>query len=66
MNYTQKQVSISVNNVKIKTMELVSSCCGVSGFEYEDYGICPLCKEHCDFIDLDDDEWRLIDYSYLE
>ena len=36
--------------------ELVSSCCSVSGFEYEDYGICPECKEHCEFIVLGEDE----------
>lgn len=38
--------------------DLVSSCCGASGIEYEDYGICPDCKEHCDFViegdDIDD------------
>jgi len=37
-------------------MELVSSCCGASGFEFEDYGICPDCREHCDFVDLEDEE----------
>ena len=34
-------------------MELVSNCCSSGAQGYEDYGICPDCKEHCDFIDLD-------------
>jgi len=36
--------------------ELVSSCCGASDIRYEDYGICPDCKEHCDFIDLNEEQ----------
>ena len=28
---------------------LVSNCCGASDIRFEDYGICPDCKEHCDF-----------------
>ena len=36
-------------------MEIVSSCCSANAQGYEDYGICPQCKEHCDFIDLDED-----------
>ena len=30
-----------------KIMKL-STCCGAET-EYEDYGICPECLEHCDF-----------------
>jgi hypothetical protein len=37
-------------------MSKVSSCCGASGFEFEDYGICPDCKEHCDFEEEEDDD----------
>ncbi len=29
---------------------LVSECCGASTF-YTDYGLCPQCNEHCDFIE---------------
>ena len=36
--------------------ELVSSCCGVGGIGYEDAGVCPECKEHCEFIVLGEDE----------
>lgn len=27
----------------------VSNCCGAYHPYIEDYGICPQCKEHCDF-----------------
>jgi len=37
-------------------MTKVSDCCGAANFEAEDYGICPACKEHCDFIYEGDDE----------
>jgi len=29
-----------------------SDCCGASCEGYEDIGICPACKEHCEFIDV--------------
>lgn len=35
--------------------QVVSNCCGGSDSRFEDYGICPQCKEHCDFIELTDD-----------
>ena len=35
---------------------LYSECCGAEGGDYEDVGICPDCKEHCDFIEDDEDE----------
>lgn len=47
-NYTQQQVKI--NN-------MISNCCGASDMRYEDYGICPDCKEHCEFINEDEDEY---------
>tara|TARA_R110002020_G_scaffold104061_1_gene243675 strand:+ start:262 stop:423 length:162 start_codon:yes stop_codon:yes gene_type:complete len=31
--------------------ELWSTCCGAAAGEYEDVGICPDCKEHCDWDD---------------
>lgn len=34
----------------------VSECCGVEAGEYLDYGLCPECKEHCDFVDDDEEE----------
>jgi len=35
--------------------EVFSSCCGVSTIE-TDMGICPDCKEHCDFESLTDED----------
>jgi hypothetical protein len=32
-----------------------SNCCGV-WTNMEEYGICPECLEHCEFIDEDEDE----------
>ena len=34
--------------------ELYSGCCGAEAGEYEDVGICPQCKEHCDWESEDD------------
>lgn len=36
----------------------VSDCCSAPATELysEDLGICPECKEHCEFVDPDDDE----------
>jgi hypothetical protein len=28
-----------------------SRCCGAEAGDFEDVGICPECKEHCDWID---------------
>jgi hypothetical protein len=35
---------------------LISDCCGASANGNEDYGICPDCKEHCEFYDDDNEE----------
>ena len=33
-------------------MERVSECCGAAAVEQsEDLGICPECKEHCEYVD---------------
>jgi hypothetical protein len=29
----------------------VSDCCGAANIDFEDYGICPDCREHCEFIE---------------
>ena len=29
---------------------LISECCQVSGGDYEDFGICPACKDFCLYI----------------
>ena len=34
--------------------DLGSDCCGAYDIEYEDYGICPECREHCEFVVLGD------------
>jgi hypothetical protein len=36
----------------------VSTCCGAEATDplMLDYGICPDCKEHCDFEDYDSDD----------
>lgn len=35
---------------------LISDCCGEPANGNEDYGICSSCKEHCDWINDEDDE----------
>jgi hypothetical protein len=30
---------------------LVSNCCGAPSYGGEDYGICPECHDHCEFVD---------------
>lgn len=35
---------------------MTSNCCGAEAGEYLDIGICPDCKEHCDFEEEEDDE----------
>ena len=40
-------------------MSKISSCCGEPAGEYEDVGICPLCKEHCDWECEHEWEFRL-------
>lgn len=37
-------------------MSMVSNCCFASGDEFVDYGLCPECREHCDFIDDEEEE----------
>lgn len=39
----------------------ISDCCGVPAYSNgdsstEDYGICPDCKEHCEYVEEDDGE----------
>jgi hypothetical protein len=34
---------------------MISECCGAST-DMSEYGLCPECLEHCDFIDEDEDE----------
>lgn len=36
-------------------MGMISDCCGAYT-EYEEYGLCPECMEHCDFVDDEEDE----------
>ena len=33
----------------------VSECCGAYHEMAEDYGICPDCKEHCEFVEEDEE-----------
>lgn len=45
----------------------VSDCCGVPAYsngdsDTEDIGICPECKEHCEYIDDGEDEEHKEDY----
>lgn len=37
-------------------MDIVSDCCNAAPWGEEEMGICGSCKEHCDFIDLDEEE----------
>ena len=32
-------------------MTLISDCCGMPAGEFFDVGICPDCREHCEWID---------------
>ena len=36
-------------------MKLISDCCGAEATDpmMEDYGICPECKDHCEYEDYD-------------
>jgi DnaJ-class molecular chaperone len=37
-------------------MAIVSDCCSAAGDGlFEDHGICPKCKEHCEYVEDDDD-----------
>jgi hypothetical protein len=37
-------------------MSLVSDCCGYPEIgNSSDYGICPECKEHCEYVDEEED-----------
>jgi hypothetical protein len=36
-------------------MSMVSDCCGAYT-DMTEYGLCPDCLEHCEFIDEDEDE----------
>lgn len=45
-----------INQTKLNKME-VSECCGAPAVGASaDIGICVECKEHCEYVDLDDDE----------
>ena len=35
---------------KYNTTGKLSNCCGEDAGQYEDQGICPSCKEHCDWV----------------
>lgn len=42
----------------------ISDCCGVPAYsngdgDTEDIGICPECKEHCEYIDDEDEDNQL-------
>ncbi len=62
MGYRDDQLNDFLENGKrcdsidLDNEPLVSNCCGATGFEYEDMGICPECLEHCEFIVLGSDE----------
>ena len=35
---------------------MVSDCCGVEAGEFLDIEVCPVCREHCEWVDTDDEE----------
>ena len=35
---------------------IVSDCCGAEAGEFCDYGICPDCREPCEWLDTDEEE----------
>lgn len=43
-------------NQRKYSVETVTDCCSAPPFlESEDMGICPECKEHCEYIETEDD-----------
>lgn len=36
----------------------ISTCCQVET-ELTEFGICPECQEHCDFVDYDSDDFEI-------
>jgi hypothetical protein len=44
--------------IKTQFKMKISDCCGaeMTDINIEDYGICPDCKDHCEFIDYDSDD----------
>ena len=34
----------------------ISDCCGAEAGEFLDIGICPCCRENCEFIEDEEDE----------
>jgi hypothetical protein len=51
-------------NIFMEERELVSNCCGATprgngDCDTSDFGICPACGEHCDYIYLDDEEMKM-------
>ena len=34
----------------------VSDCCGAEAGEFYDYGICPDCREHCEWVSDEEEE----------
>jgi hypothetical protein len=43
-------------------MAKVSNCCGASTIHWE-YGLCPRCKEHCEFEDEEEFDEKLNDVN---
>ena len=35
---------------------MISDCCGVEAGEFLDIEICPRCREHCEFVDDEEDD----------
>jgi transcription initiation factor IIE alpha subunit len=50
----------------LQEMDYVSDCCGVpprgnGDCDTSDIGICPECGEHCEYVDMSEDESELTD-----
>ena len=63
-NINHRSGSLLTPHFKNKVMSKVSDCCGASNIDFEDYGICPDCREHCEFIEIDDEEESQVDELY--
>ena len=46
-----------ISKTKTKKMSKVSECCGAEPIlDSDDLGICPECKEHCEYVKNEEDE----------
>jgi NADH:ubiquinone oxidoreductase subunit D len=56
--------ALIANATQERDMEFYSDCCGVAGSgEMMDMGICPSCRDHCQFTACDEDGFTIETYT---